>query len=85
MALMNCPECHRSISEKALTCPHCGYPLKQSEISPAGSGYTGAYSYEYKSSLTIFGMPLVHIVYGPGIGGRYRWLFAGDPLRNVKD
>ena len=72
MALMNCPECRRSISDKALTCPHCGYPLQPSETSPSGPIYAGTYGYEYKSSLTIFGMPLVHIVYGPGIGGRLK-------------
>lgn len=27
MALINCPECGREISEKATSCPHCGIPL----------------------------------------------------------
>ena len=27
MALINCPECHREISDKAESCPHCGFPL----------------------------------------------------------
>lgn len=27
MALINCPECHKSISDKANSCPNCGYPL----------------------------------------------------------
>lgn len=72
MALINCPECHRSISDKAVTCPHCGFPLRPSERSPSNVGFTGAYGYEYKSSLTVFGMPLVHIVYGPGFGGRLK-------------
>lgn len=26
--LTKCPECELQISDKALTCPHCGYPLK---------------------------------------------------------
>jgi len=26
--LTNCPECQLQISDKAVTCPHCGYPLK---------------------------------------------------------
>ncbi len=25
--LKNCPECELPVSDKALTCPHCGYPL----------------------------------------------------------
>jgi predicted amidophosphoribosyltransferase len=27
MALIQCPECHRSVSDKAVTCPSCGYPV----------------------------------------------------------
>ena len=30
MALMKCPECELQVSDKALSCPHCGYPLKES-------------------------------------------------------
>ncbi len=29
MAMTNCPECGCSISTKAVTCPHCGYPLPE--------------------------------------------------------
>jgi hypothetical protein len=72
MALINCPECHRSISDKAVTCPHCGFPFRPSETPPSNIGFTGAYGYEYKSSLSVFGMPLVHVVYGPGFGGRLK-------------
>lgn len=25
--LLSCPECDQSVSDKAMTCPHCGYPL----------------------------------------------------------
>lgn len=28
MALITCPECGREISDKAVSCPHCGYPLQ---------------------------------------------------------
>lgn len=27
MALINCPECQKEISDKAITCPNCGNPL----------------------------------------------------------
>lgn len=27
MALIRCPECHSEISDKAVACPHCGFPL----------------------------------------------------------
>lgn len=26
--LITCPECELKISDKALACPHCGYPIK---------------------------------------------------------
>ena len=64
MALISCPECANSVSEKAKSCPNCGYPLKPDRGSE--SSYVG---YEYKSSATLFGMPLIHIVSGPGYGG----------------
>ncbi len=28
MALINCPECGREISDQTSSCPHCGVPLK---------------------------------------------------------
>lgn len=29
MALITCPECTREISDRASSCPHCGYPLQE--------------------------------------------------------
>lgn len=29
MALIQCPECGREISDKVKACPHCGYPLQE--------------------------------------------------------
>jgi hypothetical protein len=31
MALTNCPECAQRVSDQALTCPNCGYPLARSK------------------------------------------------------
>lgn len=28
MALIKCPECGKEISDRAVSCPHCGYPIK---------------------------------------------------------
>ena len=28
--LINCPECELQVSDKAISCPHCGYPFKPS-------------------------------------------------------
>ena len=27
MALIKCPECNKEVSDKAQSCPHCGYPI----------------------------------------------------------
>lgn len=71
MALINCPECGRPVSDKARVCPVCGYPL-QPGLGPDRSGPGGIYGYEYKSKTTVLGMPLVHIVYGPAYGGGFK-------------
>lgn len=31
MALINCPECNREISDNAKSCPHCGYSIKKEQ------------------------------------------------------
>ena len=52
--MKSCRECHHAISEQAFTCPHCGAPF------PARESWDG-WGYEYKSRLSIAGLPLVHI------------------------
>jgi hypothetical protein len=69
MALMRCPDCQREVSDRASACPGCGHPLAQAGWRP------GAAPFEYKSKATVFGMPLVHIVYGPV------WLNGFRPAR----
>ncbi len=32
MALINCRECGKSISDKAETCPECGSPVKEKSV-----------------------------------------------------
>lgn len=36
MALINCPECGKQISERAYWCIHCGYPMRE-DIFPAAA------------------------------------------------
>ena len=31
MALIICPECSHDVSDKAISCPNCGYPIRLSE------------------------------------------------------
>ncbi|MEG1545059.1 MAG: hypothetical protein RR382_11145 [Tannerellaceae bacterium] len=33
MSLINCPECTNQTSDRAYTCPHCGFPLSETPIS----------------------------------------------------
>jgi uncharacterized membrane protein YvbJ len=49
-----CRECQHQISEQAVSCPHCGAPF------PAREAWNG-FGYEYKSRITIAGLPLVHV------------------------
>jgi len=32
MALIACTECGNNVSDQALSCPHCGYPLKEDPV-----------------------------------------------------
>ena len=34
MALLNCPECSKEVSDRASTCPSCGYPLRSLPFDP---------------------------------------------------
>ena len=46
MALIKCPECGNQISDKATSCPHCGYPIastKDNEINNNIRSFTVAY------------------------------------------
>ena len=57
MNTYRCRECKNEISPEAKKCPYCGAtnPIK---TNPEGSGF------EWKSSQTFYGYPLVHIVFG---------------------
>jgi len=61
MALIPCPECGGSVSEKAIACPNCGYPMKPDLAPMAQPCWRG---YEWKSKINIFGIPLIHIAFG---------------------
>lgn len=65
MALTRCRECQREISTEAQQCPHCGAP------KPARSVFKDT-GYEWKSSQTIYGIPLVHIAFGRDAQRRIR-------------
>lgn len=33
MALINCPECKNKVSDSAVSCPHCGFPISKRHSS----------------------------------------------------
>jgi len=39
MAIINCPECSKDISEKSKACIHCGYPLEEKEVLNVGTSF----------------------------------------------
>jgi len=38
MSIVKCPECQKDISNQAITCPHCGYQLKETAHGMGGCG-----------------------------------------------
>lgn len=32
MALISCPECEKEVSDKAKSCPNCGFPFKEAYV-----------------------------------------------------
>jgi hypothetical protein len=65
MALTTCRECGAEVSDQALACPRCGAPQV---AVPSSSGL----GFEWKSSLTYGGYPLVHIAFGKDSRGKWR-------------
>src|SRR5438045_2832778 len=41
MPLVACPECRRSVSSVATSCPHCGHPMGAAALTPGIAGTPG--------------------------------------------
>jgi len=65
MELVPCRVCKQEVSTEALTCPHCGAP------KPANYLYNGT-GIDYRSSIELFGYPLIHIATGKDREGHLR-------------
>jgi len=64
MAMINCPECGASISDKAATCPKCGYPIKPEVDLARLKLRRFRWGFEWKSKTQLLGWPLIHIAVG---------------------
>lgn len=65
MALITCRECGQEVSPSALACPHCGAP-RPGDLEWRGTGY------EWQSSQTFLGYPLIHVAFGKDARGKRR-------------
>ena len=62
MSLVPCPACNNPLSAQATTCPKCGHPISRSQ-GPIVISHFG-YGFNYRSKLSLFGLPLIHIASG---------------------
>lgn len=65
MALIKCPCCGHTVSDKAESCPHCGHPIRQNTVAPNARSHK-------QSGLTWLWVVLALIAF-TGIGA-YWWL-----------
>lgn len=65
MTLITCRECGQQVSTTALACPHCGAPR------PGDQEWRGT-GFEWQSSQTFLGYPLVHVAFGKDARGKWR-------------
>jgi len=69
--IRQCRECNHEISENAVVCPQCGEPF------PGRKKKWDGWGFEYKSKMTFFGFPLVHISF------KYRPNFVPVPAVGI--
>lgn len=51
-------------------CPECGKPLVEVLTRPSASPAWLRHSRRYRSAITLWGLPLVHVALGPGLDGQ---------------
>ena len=51
MALIKCPECGKEISDRAVSCPHCGYPIKSLSREKESVNEYAVILEDYKASI----------------------------------
>ena len=66
-----CPKCAAAVPEGANDCPSCGAPLIMGRHL-SGIMTRPKVGFEYKSPLTIYGWPLLHVAFGKDESGKFR-------------
>lgn len=75
MALIDCPECNKEISDKAQSCPNCGFPINSQEELPCP---------DFPNNLSI-GKQIVNWTYDAALKGEYvNSKNEGDNIPNGK-
>ena len=69
MALINCGECGKSVSDKAAACPHCGAPVKPAPgaspgVAPASAGAEKAGGWVPLWILVPLGLVVAFLIFG---------------------
>ena len=83
MALIECPDCHAQVSDKAPTCPKCGRPIAQegqSETEPETILYQGSpVMFRNRPLSFILCFLLIILSFGMGLIVLLRW-YQGSPV-----
>ena len=76
MALINCPECGKKISDQAKTCPNCGFKIKRKKTKEEKKKVM-------KTCGVIFGVLV--LLTGLGVGGFFSYKYYFAPLKVYKE
>jgi len=72
MALINCPECKKEVSDKAANCPSCGFPLHPQETQVQTTTTQELTCPEFPADLSIGGDQIMNWVDGTSFSGEFR-------------